>query len=106
MTQQIVLSVQNYTLCIPIQFASTLNQLKDSVLRLAGIDPLFQRFLLNGRDIEEPRYQEAITVPSDFLSLNFVLLGGCAGGKGGFGSLLRSAKSKKKRQQILGVVAI
>jgi len=31
-----------------------------------------------------------------FLSLKFALRGGCTGGKGGFGSLLRSAKSVKK----------
>jgi len=33
---------------------------------------------------------------NDFLNLKFILRGGCAGGKGGFGSLLRNAKSLKK----------
>jgi len=66
------------------------------VYKIAGIDPLDQRFLLNGRDLDEPVFLDAISQKSDFVSLKFVLKGGCVGGKGGFGSLLRSAKSSKK----------
>jgi len=97
MTHQLVISeVHQQTLCIPIEDAQTLALLQETVYKLAGIDPLDQRFLLNGRDLDESVFKDAISQKSDFLSLKFVLKGGCVGGKGGFGSLLRSAKSSKK----------
>jgi len=72
--------------------------LKESIHRIEGIHPIDQRLILNGTDLSEDneKYLAAIGVKSDFLSLKFSLRGGCGGGKGGFGSLLRSAKSVKK----------
>jgi len=72
--------------------------LKESIHRIEGIHPIDQRLILNGTDLSDDneKYLAAIGVKSDFLSLKFSLRGGCGGGKGGFGSLLRSAKSAKK----------
>jgi len=97
MTHQILISqINGRTLCIPIADATSLDFLKDAIHRIEGVRPEDQRLILNGHDLVDCRYYEAINQKADFLSLKFALRGGCTGGKGGFGSLLRSAKSVKK----------
>jgi len=97
MTHQILISqINGRTLCIPIADATSLEHLKDAIHRIEGVRPEDQRLILNGHDLVDCRYYEAINQKADFLSLKFALRGGCTGGKGGFGSLLRSAKSVKK----------
>jgi hypothetical protein len=97
MTHQILISqINSRTLCIPIADATSLEHLKDAIHRIEGVRPEDQRLILNGHDLVDCRYYEAINQKADFLSLKFALRGGCTGGKGGFGSLLRSAKSVKK----------
>jgi len=97
LTHQILISqIHGRTLCIPISEATSLSLLKESIHRIGGVHPEDQRLLLNGNDLIDDKYQEAINQKADFLSIKFALRGGCTGGKGGFGSLLRSAKSVKK----------
>jgi len=97
LTHQILISqINGRTLCIPIADATSLEHLKDAIHRIEGVRPEDQRLILNGHDLVDCRYYEAINQKADFLSLKFALRGGCTGGKGGFGSLLRSAKSVKK----------
>jgi len=98
LTHQILISqINGRTLCIPISEAISLDKLKESIHRIGGVHPEDQRLILNGNALMDSfKYQDAIKQPADFLSIKFALKGGCTGGKGGFGSLLRSAKSVKK----------
>jgi len=68
---------------------------------MEGIRPADQRILHNGRDLHENEkffnvLNESQSKNQHFVNFQFSLRGGCRGGKGGFGSLLRSAKSMKK----------
>jgi len=99
MAQQILISqIQGRTLCIPISSADNLSTLKSFLHQTEGIHPDDQRLLYNSKDIEDNEtFCQLINSENvDFLNLKFLLKGGCTGGKGGFGSLLRSAKSAKK----------
>jgi len=97
MALQILLSqVNGHSLCLPRYEITSLDDLKETIYRLEGINPEDQRIIYNGHDIENDQFCIAAAQEIAFLPLQFSLRGGCSGGKGGFGSLLRSAKSVKK----------
>jgi len=99
--QILVSQVNGHSLCLPrlkhpSQNINSLDDLKQTIYRLEGINPEDQRIIYNGHDIENDQFCMAVSQEITFLPLQFSLRGGCCGGKGGFGSLLRSAKSVKK----------
>jgi len=99
--QILVSQVNGHSLCLPRirdprQNINSLDDLKQTIFRLEGINPEDQRIIYNGHDIENDQFCQAVSQEIAFLPLQFSIRGGCCGGKGGFGSLLRSAKSVKK----------
>jgi len=95
--QIIVSSVNGHSICLSTESACSLESLQNEIYRLEGINPDYQRFIYNGRDLDDNgHYLEVVSQKVEFIPLQFLIKGGCSGGKGGFGSLLRSAKSVKK----------